>query len=277
MGKLVYVRTDKNGTKIYYDYTCQRCGGLGGADKWAFTGWSCYECGGSGESHKPQVVKKYTPEYEAKLEAQRAKRAEKRRLERVEKFKANLSKLIQEKGFNEAGKVYVAVGNTYSIKDQLREAGGKWKPALNSWIFTEAQTEFTTVELTAEECLDFYEDSGYISWKTIDFTELINSKTPKEEDLSQYVGSVGDRLDLVVTFTKRYTYERPSFTGYGTDYIAINVFRDDNGNCFIWKSASAHFNIPEGAKVKLRGTVKEHSEYKETKQTILQRCKIEEL
>mgnify|MGYP003165815777 CR=1 FL=1 len=45
---MVYIRTDKNGTKIYHDYTCPRCGGAGGADQWIYTGWTCYECGGTG-------------------------------------------------------------------------------------------------------------------------------------------------------------------------------------------------------------------------------------
>lgn len=124
----VYVKTDKNGTKIYHDYTCPRCGGAGGADQWIFTGYTCYECGGSGKSYKPTIIKEYTPEYRAKLDAQRAKRAEKQRLERVAEFKSNLPKLIEEKGFNAEGKLYVAVGDTYSIKDQLKEAGAKWKP-----------------------------------------------------------------------------------------------------------------------------------------------------
>ena len=43
MAKIVYLRTDKNGTKYYANYTCPRCGGAGGSDKWAFTGWTCYE------------------------------------------------------------------------------------------------------------------------------------------------------------------------------------------------------------------------------------------
>lgn len=90
-----------------------------------------------------------------------------------------------------------------------------------------------------------------------------------------YVGQVGDRLDLVVIFKKRSTYDIPSYAGWGTDTVGINVFRDDAGNCFIWKSTSAFFNITEGSKVRLRGTVKEHSDYKGTKQTILQRCKVD--
>lgn len=35
MAKIVYLRTDKNGTKYYANYTCPRCGGAGGSDKWA--------------------------------------------------------------------------------------------------------------------------------------------------------------------------------------------------------------------------------------------------
>lgn len=69
-------------------------------------------------------------------------------------------------------------------------------------------------------------------------------------------GQVGDRLDLVVIFKKRSTYDIPSYAGWGTDTVGINVFRDDAGNCFIWKSTSAFFNIAEGSKVRLRGTVK---------------------
>lgn len=57
MAKIVYLRTDKNGTKYYANYTCPRCGGAGGSDKWAFTGWTCYECGGTGESSTPVIEK----------------------------------------------------------------------------------------------------------------------------------------------------------------------------------------------------------------------------
>ena len=32
MAKIVYLRTDKNGTKYYANYTCPRCGGAGGSD-----------------------------------------------------------------------------------------------------------------------------------------------------------------------------------------------------------------------------------------------------
>lgn len=67
------IRVDKNGTKYFTGFeACDRCGGLGYADKWYFTGKTCYKCGGNGK--QPASWKEYTPEYEAKLEERRAKR-----------------------------------------------------------------------------------------------------------------------------------------------------------------------------------------------------------
>lgn len=72
----VLIRVDRNGTKYFEgDVPCERCGGAGGADKWAFTGWTCYNCGGSGKQHGHW--KEYTPEYEAKLAQRRQARREK--------------------------------------------------------------------------------------------------------------------------------------------------------------------------------------------------------
>lgn len=232
MAKIVYLRTDKNGTKYYANYTCPRCGGAGGSDKWSFTGWTCYECGGTGERSTPVIEKEYTPEYRAKLDERARKRAEAKRAKQVEEFNSDRLAIAEKYGFNTEGKIYVVTGNTYEIREELREAGAEVQAVLNS-------------------------------------------KIPTEEDPSQYVGQVGDRLDLVVIFKKRSTYDIPSYAGWGTDTVGINVFRDDAGNCFIWKSTSAFFNIAEGSKVRLRGTVKEHSDYKGTKQTILQRCKVD--
>ena len=71
MFELQYIRTDRNGTKIFHDWTCPRCGGAGRSDNWWQTGFTCYACGGTGKRNTPKEVKEYTPEYAAKLEARR--------------------------------------------------------------------------------------------------------------------------------------------------------------------------------------------------------------
>ena len=274
MSKMIYIRTDKNGTEIYHDYTCSRCGGAGGSDEWIYTGYTCYECSGSGRRVKPKVYKKYTPEYRAKLDERANARAEKKRLKRVEEFKTNLNEHIQAKGFNADSKIYVTVGDTYNIKDELREAGAKWNTRFYSWVFTEKPDQYNTVEITAEECLDFNYDAGWIEWKQINYKELIQSKLPKEvKVISEYVGQIGDKLELEVTFYKEFNYERSSFRGYGTDLVSIYKFLDNKGNILIWNT-TAYIDVTEGDKYLLKGTVSEHNEYKEEKQTVLKRCKI---
>lgn len=278
MSKGVYIKTDKNGTKYFADYTCQRCGGLGGSDKWAFTGWTCYECGGSGQATKPEIYKEYTPEYRAKLDAMNAKRQATLKAKKVAEFKANLTEHIQSMGFNEAGKIYVATGNTYQIKDELREAGGKWSPVLNSWVFTEAPAEYATAELTAEECLVIHLEDGWLDWnREVNFKELIQSKLPKEDlVVSEYIGEIGDKLDAEVTFVRSFSYQRPAYRGWGTETVMIYKFTDANGNILVWNT-TAWAEVEEGEKYRLTGTIAEHKEYAGDKQTALKRCKVNKL
>ena len=133
----IYIRTDKNGTKIYHDWTCPRCGGAGQADKWIMTGKICYACGGSGKRARAKIVKEYTPEYWAKLEAKRIAKDQKRIAEEKkyaeehqEEIEAARRKVLESRyaefGCGKDGIGYVLKGNTYPVKDQIKAAGGKW-------------------------------------------------------------------------------------------------------------------------------------------------------
>lgn len=224
-------------------------------------------------------IKVYTPEYEAKLAEQRAKRHEKQRLQRVAELKEKLPEMLMEKGFNAEGKVYAATGDTYSIKDELKEVGAHWKPRLNSWIFTEPHPEYHTVEISWEEVIEPNFEGGWLDWKDINPSELIQSKLPKvEKPVSQYVGEVGKRLEAEVTLVDVFGFEVPSFTPWGgTDTKMVYKFEDASGNILVWFTTGYGLDAqqyPQGSILKIRGTVKEHSEYKGSKQTVLQRVKV---
>lgn len=133
----IYIRTDKNGTKIYHDWTCPRCGGAGMCDKWAYTGRVCFACGGTGKRARAKVVKEFTPEYWAKLEAKRIAKEQARAAEVAkyneehrEEIEAERARIIKaryaEHGCNEDGIGYVLTGNTYPLKDQIKKCGGRW-------------------------------------------------------------------------------------------------------------------------------------------------------
>ena len=137
MRELQYVRTDRNGTKYFNDWTCPRCGGAGESDKWMYTGRTCYACGGTGKRSRPLVVKEYTDEYWAKLEAKRLARDAKKAAE-IEQYNADhadeiaaenrriVERRYAEFGCGPDGVGYAMIGNTYKIKDQIKAAGGKW-------------------------------------------------------------------------------------------------------------------------------------------------------
>ena len=86
-----------------------------------------------------------------------------------------------------------------------------------------------------------------------------------DESESEYVGSIGERLELFLTVEK--VVELDNNYGHSTMF----KFRDDCGNCFIWTTATTPgFKIDD--EIHLRGTVKNHNVFKNERQTILTRC-----
>ena len=271
MHKAIYIRTDRNGTKIFHDFTCPRCGGTGFIDIYIpVNGGECYECFGSGKRTTPEVIKEYTPEYAAKLEARRQARHQKQMQEAFQKNVTEQVEWLTKMGFKD-GKIHVVtLKDTFRVKDQIKGAGGRYD-CMVGWYFSTPVAEFPTVELTAEEC--FEQDAwGKLRWKPVQhMTNLIKSKMPKEPE-SEWVGQVGDKLTMEATYTKCHTYET-HFTYRGeTNYI--HQFTDADGNVLVWKTSNGIYDIPTGTKVQIKGTVKGHDEYNGVKQTMLTRCKI---
>ena len=91
--------------------------------------------------------------------------------------------------------------------------------------------------------------------------------------ISQFVGQVGEKIEMNVVYDHSGSWEQKSFAGYGTDTMYIHVFKDENGNVLSWKTQNC-VNLEKGTNVCLKGTVKEHTEYKDEKQTVLTRCKV---
>lgn len=271
------IKTDKNGTK-YYSHGCawQRCGGLGGSDAWIHTGWTCYQCGGTGIG--PEIIsKEYTPEYAAKLQAKREARAEKKRLELVAKSaEANLE-FFEKQGYNEEGKTYVVLGDTYSIREQLKEEGAKFD-SLIGWHFANKPENHPTVEISVDDVYekDYAETYRWNSWKTEEtFSQKIEQATKEmkpEESESNFFGNIGDKCEVTLTYVKSNGFE--STYGYRTTIKYFHIFKDENGNVFIWKTTNSLYKVEPNTVITLKGTIKEHNVYKGIKQTELTRCKV---
>ena len=99
-----------------------------------------------------------------------------------------------------------------------------------------------------------------------------------EKAKSQYIGSVGDKITVTVTLMFEASYD----TKFGTTYIYS--FRDDEGNTLVWKTTSSMvldeydargyvIFVQKGDKVTFSATIKDHTEYKGEKQTVIQRVR----
>ena len=130
-----------------------------------------------------------------------------------------------------------------------------------------------------------YKNMGFAASIVSSFTRHIEREIEKEikatakkqELISNYIGTIGEKIQTELTYVNSFSFE----TQWGDSHI--HKFLDAEGNIFIWKSSkgignydkAGNYSRPEqGQLVKIKGTIKDHSEYAGAKQTILTRCKI---
>jgi hypothetical protein len=81
---------------------------------------------------------------------------------------------------------------------------------------------------------------------------------------SEYVGSIGERLELFITVVENRRVE-----GYH-GHSVVHIFQDSQDNQFIWTTSAKDWQ--EGETKHIKGTVKEYTISKGNKQTVLTRC-----
>ena len=101
---------------------------------------------------------------------------------------------------------------------------------------------------------------------------------------SEWIAEPKKRIEITLTLVNDYQYEGYSYSYYDGGTSHIYTFRDEGGNCVVWKTKNVidfydkerdEWVLAEiGSKVTMRATVKEHGEYRGTKQTIITRPQI---
>lgn len=266
------IKIDKNGTKYWRQMVrCWKCNGSGSLSWTDYADGVCFDCHGAGVYE--EITKEYTPEHQAKLEAQRAKRLEKKLAEeRAKAHEINL-KFFERNGFDAEGNIWCILGDTYSIKDELKELGCKFDYSLG-WHSDHELSGFPQLKLTASQICNQYDTGVFYSWKNEELSQLISEAQEAikgKEPESNYVGAVGDKIEITATFKREISYTVR--IDWMTQTKWIYIFVDDSGNQLTWNT-TAILTIEQGSRVNLRGTIKAHSEYKGIKQTELQRCKV---
>lgn len=177
-------------------------------------------------------------------------------------------KYISLIGF-ENGVIYVvSLEDTFSIKDELKSKGAKFSSFLRRWYFSNPVDEYPTIEMTIDECLDL--SGKYVDWK-LSALDILTERLPKPEIKGEFIGEISKKIAVECKLVNCHSFE--SYFGYRPSLVHIYTFADDYGNSIVWKTSNSLSGVELNDKVFLVGIVKEHSIYRNNKQTVLTRCK----
>ena len=225
---------------------CGRCGGAGGWKGWP--GYTCYDCGGKGNLGY-ECVRVYSAAELVKLNATREKiraKAEAKRTAKQAEFEAAAA--VKRAKFLTANGALVAKAKAVAENSPL-----------------------------IASLLEGLENYGDWTVKQVALVEKVVAEVTEnaaKAAASGWVGKVGERIEVKVVVERNASYERASFSGRGVDTVWITTMRDEAGNAIVVKSPA--FSPGKGDRFVLRATVKEHSEFRREKQTVMMRAaKIE--
>lgn len=237
-------------TTISERSVCGRCGGAGGSDKWAHTGWTCYQCNGSGKGARHDTPL-YTQEKLDKLNA-------------IATRKSNAKQAAHE----------LKVAQMQQETDARRAAFEAQHADVLRWLRAIEAHEgflFDMCDLAARRA----------AWSEAQTTAIYAARERALERervtlASQHVGNVGDRLrDVSVVVEHVHIHE--NYDSYGRYDVGgptyITTMRDDAGNCIVVMSSS--FHVKKGDRLVITGSVSDHNEFRGQMQTRLKRVKIE--
>jgi hypothetical protein len=135
-----------------------------------------------------------------------------------------------------------------------------------------------------------YRDTGILASLPAAYYKATETAIKKQAEktskaISEYVGNVGDKVTLTLTYKKYISYEVQF--GYRPEIAHIHLFVDKSGNAYKWNTNKVLFTlslddmgwekynyINEGQTLTIKGSIKAHTEYNGEKQTELTRCKI---
>lgn len=194
---------------------------------------------------------------------------------RVPCWKCNGNGIIAAYAHIFAGECFVCRGTGYTLEHEiLMTPENKAKHDAKVAKEREAQAKEQArieAELAAKEKAEAEEKARH------------DAEIKAQKAISQYVGQIGDRIEGTYTLDHVAYWEQQAFTGYGTTTMYLYVFKDDGGNKLIWKTIKGccvrlgndqYKTAEQGDKVTIKGTIKDHNEYDDEKQTVLTRCKV---
>lgn len=114
-----------------------------------------------------------------------------------------------------------------------------------------------------------YQSAGMMASAIVSYKRTAERKAQGPALLDEYYGTVGKREVFELTYLGENTFD----TQFGVMHIIR--FKDAAGHLFVWKTTSPWLEEREAGQLfKVKGTIKEHADYKGTKQTVLSRVTL---
>jgi hypothetical protein len=235
-------------------------------------GGVCFKCGGTGIIRKE--VRLYTKsQYDSMKRAQvqaKERKAAAQEEKMKKEFTANKAKWLKDNGFNEDGITYIHIGDTYSIKDSLKEAGFIFNPILLWHKADPKNFEDKVIAVSTSSIIEFSAwGKGMFLSSAADYVkEMLDKAENKKPSKSEWQGDINQTFSTPLVILK-------SINTYSGQYNLTYIynFEDKEENKYSWWSTKI---IPQkiGDELYLTGKVKSHDEFKNQKITRLTRCKI---
>lgn len=164
----------------------------------------------------------------------------------------------------EKGYITIFKGDTYSHLEWFKKSNARyarfwgWYVVSTEEVPADLPTDITPVRL--DWSIVGKEDGNLIPEGLIEkaIEPLMYDAHP-----SEFQGQIGDRLEVEITVKRAIELEGC----FGSS--VMHIMEDENENVYVWTTAAKHW--PEGGFKRIRGTVKDHRIYKNTKQTLLTR------
>lgn len=241
-------------------------------------GGVCLKCHGTGVIQKE--IRLYTAKEKASMDRAAARRQEKKEAEnqaRIEKNNLESEKNMKEwwakNGIGEDGLVWIITGDTYAIKDKLKELGCRFNPTLK-WYSPISLDLPKGYGMMSFNFNDLYEWQPQL--KTAFLYENAQAKIEKAlaeaagPSLSEYVGEEGERIRNI---TAIYSSTRGFEGRFGYTFIHTFYSGDD---CLVWFTTK-ELDFEKGQTVDLTGTIVAHDEFRGVKTTKINRCIIKKI
>lgn len=170
-------------------------------------------------------------------------------------------------GFDE-GYIWILKNPTEENEEWLYLNGYLYSTGL--WGRYIKSTEKVEVPYHIEMVKLYWEDVGKADEWLKDEAEVLRAvdKVRYGERLGEWVGAVGDRLDLKLKVLRRSKKE----SYYGEQFT--HDFEGEDGNQYRWITGAR--SLTPGEEYELRGTIKEHISDGGVKITVLTRCRVAE-